>query len=386
MKIVDIIFTHVRIPLKTPVKWSGGTRFSAPAVIVQIKTDEGITGIGECVGPSIPTIKAIADQELKQFVIGQDPMKTEFLVRRMEEYARNWSHIAAYAISGIEMALLDIKGKALGVPVYELFGGKCKKEIAYAGYLFIDEPENNAKIAAEYKSQGYAEIKLKVGRNLNQDVETLEAIRDAIGWDIKIRIDANMNWSVPTAIKWIKELQRFKLQYVEQPVPDYDLDGMAAVRRAVDVPIAADEGCTSVLSAIELIKHESCDVFVVYVSEAGGVTRACQIASIADACGKWCTLGTWAETGVATAAGAHLISSSTNFPFSNDTHYMLQTGDVLTHPLIIDNGTMKLNGAPGLGVELDQEKLEAMSRNDIRESVFFDSIDDESMPLVGQIL
>ena len=122
-----------------------------------------------------------------------------------------------------------------------------------------------------------------------------------------------MIWSVPAAIKWIRGLEKFDLQYVEQPVPDFDLAGMATVRRAVGVPIAADEGCTDVRSALELIKAEACDVFVVYPSEAGGLTRARQIAALADAAGKWCAIGSWAELGVATMANAHLVASSTSF-------------------------------------------------------------------------
>jgi L-alanine-DL-glutamate epimerase-like enolase superfamily enzyme len=386
MKIIDVTSQRVRIPLVYPVKWSGGIRHSAPALILKIKTDEGIVGYGECVGPTIPTVETILEKEFKQFLIGQNPMRIEILVRRMEEFARNWTQIGAYVISGIEMALLDIKGKYLNTPVYNLLGGLCKDTVSYAGYLFIDTPSNNAKKAAEYKKQGYKCIKLKVGRNLKQDIETVEAIRDAVGWDIKLRIDANMNWSVPTAIKWIKALSKYDIQYVEQPVPDYDLDGMALVRRAVDVPIAADEGCTTVEKTLQLIKHEACDVFVVYVSEAGGLTRSLQIAAIADACGKWCSLGTWAETGVATMAGAHVIASSSNFILANDTHYMLQSDDILTQPLIISNGEMKLNDKPGYGIEVDEQKLDQFSKCDVRESVFYDSIDDESMPRIGQII
>jgi L-alanine-DL-glutamate epimerase-like enolase superfamily enzyme len=304
----------------------------------------------------------------------------------MEEFARNWLQLGAYAISGIEIALLDIKGKWLNTPVYQLLGGQCKKEVGYAGYLFIDEPEINAKRALEYKNQGYREIKLKVGRDLNQDADTLAAIRGAIGGGIKIRIDANMNWSVPTAIKWIRALQKYDIQYVEQPVPDYDLDGMAQVRRSVDVPIASDESCTSVERVLEMIKRESCDVFVVYTSEAGGLSRARTIASIADACGKWCVMGTWAETGIATMAGAHVIASTTNFDFCNDSHYMLQSDDILTQPLKIVNGSITMPEGPGLGVEIDRAKLEEFKKVDVRESVFFDNIDDERMPMIGQIL
>jgi len=386
MKITKIVGRNIRIPLVHPAKWSGGIRRAAPAYVLEVHTDEGIIGLGECVGPTIPTIATIVNEEFSQFLIGQNPLRTELLVRRMEEFSRNWNQLGAYAIAGIEMALLDIKGKWLGTPVYQLLGGQCKKEIGYAGYLFIDEPEINAKRALEYKTQGYKEIKIKVGRDLNQDADTLAAIRDAIGSDIKIRIDANMNWNVPTAIKWIKALQKYGIQYVEQPVPDYDLDGMAAVRRAVDVPIASDESCTSVERVMEMIKRDSCDVFVVYVSEAGGLSRARTIASIADACGKWCVMGTWAETGVATIAGAHVIASTTNFAYCNDSHYMLQADDIITKPLKIVNGAIALPEGPGLGVELDPQKLDEFEKYDIRESVFFDNIDDEEMPRIGQIL
>jgi L-alanine-DL-glutamate epimerase-like enolase superfamily enzyme len=386
MKITKIITHNVRIPLVYPAKWSGGIRHAAPALILEIHTDEGIIGLGECVGPTIPTLATVVNEEFAQFLIGQDPLKTELLTRRLEEFARNWLKVGYHAISGIEIALLDIKGKWLNTPVYQILGGQCKKEIGYAGYLFIDEPDINAKRALEYKIQGYKEIKLKVGRDLKEDDDTLAAIRDAIGYDIKIRIDANMHWSLPTAIKWIKTLQKYDLQYVEQPLPDYDLDGLAALRRAVDVPIATDESCSSVERVLEMIKRESCDVFVVYVSEAGGLTRARTIASIADACGKWCVMGTWAETGIATIAGAHAIASTTNFAFCNDSHYMLQSDDIITEPLKIIKGSIKLPQGPGLGVELDMQKLEEFKKCEVRESVFFDNIDDEEMPRIGQIM
>ena len=123
------------------------------------------------------------------------------------------------------MALLDLKGKALGVSVAELLGGYCREAVPVIGYLFIDEPEANADKAAAFVEAGHTELKLKVGRDLGQDYDTLAAIRDRVGSDVKIRIDANMNWSVPAAIKWIRALEQFDLQYVEQPVPDFDLAG-----------------------------------------------------------------------------------------------------------------------------------------------------------------
>ena len=371
--------------MREPLVWPGGTRFSASGLLVEIHTDEGIIGLGEAPGPTLPTIQTIIEAELTQFLVGQDPRRTEWLVHRMEEFTRNWSRIAAYAIAGIEIALLDIKGKALDVPVAELLGGFCRRQAPVVGYLFIDEPEANARKAAAFVDAGYTELKLKVGRDFGQDHDTIAAIRDEVGTGVKIRIDANMMWSVPAAIKWIRGLEHLDLQYVEQPVPDFDVQGLAQVRRSVGVPIAADEGCTDIRSALELIKADACDVFVVYPSEAGGLTRARQIAALADAAGKWCAIGSWAELGPATMANAHLVASSSNFPFASDTHYPLQEFDVLTEPVEMSNGFIEVSDAPGLGVEVDREAVNRLANIQVRESVFYDDIQGEA-PRVGQIL
>ena len=374
------------MPLREPLKWTGGIRESASGLIVELRTDEGLVGIGEAPGPTLPAIQAIIDREFAQFLVDEDPLRTEWLVHRLEEYSRNWAGVAAYAIAGVEMALLDLKGKALGVSVAELLGGYSREQVPVIGYLFIDEPEANAQKAADFVAAGHTELKLKVGRDLGQDYDSIAAIRDRVGSDVKLRIDANMNWSVPAAIKWIRALEGFDLQFVEQPVPDFDLAGLAQVRRSVSVPIAADESCTSLRSALELIKADACDVFVVYPSEAGGLTRALQIAALATAAGKWCAIGSWAELGVATTANAHLAAAAaSSFPFANDTHYPLQLHDVLTDAVEIRNGCIGVSHDPGLGVALDAASMATLSALELRESPFYDDIQGDA-PSVGQIL
>lgn len=375
----------MRVPLREPLKWTGGIRESASGLIVELHTDEGVIGIGEAPGPTLPAIQTIVEREFAQFLVGRDPLRTEWLVHRLEEYSRNWAGIAAYAIAGIEMALLDLKGKALDVPVVELLGGFTRESVPAVGYLFIDEPEANAQKAADFVAAGHTELKLKVGRDLGQDHDTVAAIRDRVGSDVKIRVDANMNWSVPAAIKWINALERYDIQFVEQPVPDFDIAGMAQVRRAVSVPIAADESCTSLRSALELIKADACDVFVVYPSEAGGLTRALQIGALAQAAGKWCVIGSWAELGIATTANAHVAAASTAFPFANDTHYPLQLNDVLLEAVQFQEGQIVLSHAPGLGVELDAASMATFAALELRESPFYDDIQGDA-PGVGQIL
>jgi L-alanine-DL-glutamate epimerase-like enolase superfamily enzyme len=377
--------TAVRVPLREPLKWTGGIRESASGLIVELHTDEGLVGLGEAPGPTLPTIQAAIDREFAQFLVDQDPLRIEWLVHRLEEYSRNWAGVAAYAIAGIELALYDLKGKALGVPVADLLGGFGRESVPVIGYLFIDEPEANAQKAADFVAAGHTELKLKVGRDLSEDYDSIAAIRDRVGYDVKLRIDANMHWSVPAAIKWIRALEQFDLQFVEQPVPDFDIAGLAQVRRSVSVPIAADEACTSLRSALELIKADACDVLVVYPSEAGGLTRALQIGALAAAAGKWCAIGSWAELGVATVANAHLAAASTNFPFANDTHYPLQLEDVLVDPVEIEDGQITVSHDPGLGVALDAASMATLAALELRESPFYDDIQGDA-PSVGQIL
>jgi len=385
LRITNVQTTAVRVPLREPLTWTGGIRESASGLIVEVHTDEGLVGVGEAPGPTLPAIQTIVEREFRQFLVGQDPLRTEWLVHRLEEYSRNWAGIAAYAIAGIEMALLDLKGKAVGVPVAELLGGFGRDAVPVIGYLFIDDPEANAHKAAAFVEAGHTELKLKVGRDLGQDYDTVAAIRDRVGSRVKLRIDANMSWSVPAAIKSIRALEKFDLQFVEQPVPDFDVAGLAQVRRAVSTPIAADEACTSLRSAIELIKADACDVFVVYPSEAGGLTRAVQIGAVAAAAGKWCAIGSWAELGVATTANAHVAAASPAFAFANDTHHPLQLEDVLVDPVEIREGQIMLSREPGLGVQLDAANMATLAALELRESPFYDDIQGEA-PSVGQIL
>jgi L-alanine-DL-glutamate epimerase-like enolase superfamily enzyme len=385
LRITSVQTTAVRVPLREPLKWTGGIRESASGLIVELHTDEGVVGVGEAPGPTLPTIETIIGLEFAQFLVGQDPLRTEWLVHRLEEYSRNWAAIAAYAIAGVEMALYDLKGKVLGAPVVELLGGFGRESVPVVGYLFIDEPEANADRAASFVASGHTELKPKVGRDLAQDYDTIAAIRDRVGYDVKLRIDANMNWSVPAAIKWIRALEKFDLQYVEQPVPDFDVAGLGQVRRAVSTPIAADEACTSLRSAIELIRADACDVLVVYPSEAGGLARALQIGAVAQAAGKWCAIGSWAELGVATTANAHVAAASTAFPFANDSHYPLQLQDVLVDQVKVEDGRIPLSHDPGLGVHLDAASMATLAALELREAPFYDDIQGDA-PSVGQIL
>ncbi|SFB45379.1 L-alanine-DL-glutamate epimerase [Cohnella sp. OV330] len=386
MKIVAVHTKAIKIPFFKGEKWSGGTRYSAPSLIVQIETDEGLIGIGESVGPTIPVIQTVVDKEFAPFLIGRDPMELESILHRLEEYCVNWKQIGNYGLAGIEMALLDLRGKILNTPVYNLLGGKVKQEVAFSGYIFIDKPEVNAEEARKFAAAGYTELKLKVGRDIDLDTKRVKAVREAVGPAMKIRIDANQNWSVPTAIKAIRKMEKYDLQMVEQPTRFDDVDGMAAVARAVDVPIIADEGCATYEDALRLIDKRACACFLVYPSEAGGILKARQIVDLANHAGIWCATGSWAETGIGTLGNVHMVASSRNFPFANDTHLKFMTGDLLREELVFNDGKITVPDRPGFGIDLDVAKLDRFGANFEREMVFYDPQDPQFQPRIGQLL
>lgn len=386
MKITAVKTKPIKIPFFKGEKWSGGTRYSAPSLIIQIETDEGLIGVGESVGPTIPVIQTVVDKEFAPFVIGRDPLELESILHRLEEYSVNWRQIGYYGLAGIEMALLDLRGKIFNTPAYNLLGGKTRHEVAFAGYIFIDAPEKNAEEARKFAEEGFTELKLKVGRDIELDTQRVKAVREAVGPAMKIRIDANQNWSVPTAIKAIRRMEKYDLQMVEQPTRYDDVDGMAAVARAVDVPIIADEGCATYEDALRLIDKRACACFLVYPSEAGGILKAKQIVDLANEAGVWCVTGSWAETGIGTLGNMHFVGSSRNFPFANDTHLKFMTGDLLREPLVFNNGKIALPDRPGFGIDLDIDKLDKYGTNFEREMVFYDPQDPSFQPRIGQIL
>jgi len=386
MKITGLKVTPTQIPLVKPSKFSGGTRLSAPGCILEIETDEGITGLGEAVGPTIPLIRTMLDEEFRPFLIGQDPMRIEFITHQLEEYAINWSEMGLYGIAGVEIALLDIVGKALNTPVVNLLGGIYTPEVRFNGYLFIADPQENARDAAAYLARGFTELKMKCGRDTDFDVARLRAVRETVGPDMKIRLDANMGWSVSTAVRAIRRFEPYGVLFVEQPTPRRDLRAMAAVSRAVDVPISADEGIATIDDALKLIEARACEVFTIYVSEAGGPRKARVIADLAATAGISCVLGTWAESGVATAAALHTIGSSRAFTFASDTHYTLQADDFISVPFDFSTGTVPVPTGPGLGIALDPAKFAQYSSGPVREMVFYDYDNPAFIPRTGVII
>ena len=245
LKITGINTRLIRIPFTEFLRASYGGRSHASYLLVTIETDEGVVGYGEHDGLFYETADAFIHSELKPLLLGEDPLQIEFLTHKMEHFFM-WNSFAPYPISAIDMALYDIKGKVLGVPVYELLGGMYRDRMEVTGLIHMHGIDEDVASAVRLKEGGYKVLKIKVGHEPARDMERLAAIRDAVGPEMPFRIDPNMAWSPRTAVRWIGRMEKYGLQWVEQPVPAWDLKGLLEVARAVDTPLSADESCMTV--------------------------------------------------------------------------------------------------------------------------------------------
>ena len=328
--------------------------------IVFVETDAGVTGLGEV--DSVfkrrgHLLRNDVDQALAPAVLGEDPFRIAHLVQKMDQVLDGVEEAKA----GIEMALWDIVGKTLKTPVYNLLGGKVRDRIPLSYSIPFGPPDQMAMFATERVRAGHKTIKVKVGsENSANDINAVKLIREAIGPDIKLRVDGNMGWpTAKHAIRMIREMERWNLELVEQPLPAHDLDGMAEVRRNIGVPLMADESVRSPRSAMDVIRHGAADIANVYVTEAGGLLNATRIFAICEAAGMPCMIGSMPEFGIGTAAQIHLGVAMTNLgPDSDACGVLYHQEDLLTRPLRIENGFSYPPDGPGLGVEVDMDILE----------------------------
>ena len=326
--------------------------------IVFVDTDAGITGIGEV--SSVfkrrgALLRHDLDMALAPAVVGEDPFRIAHLVRKMDAALDGVEEAKA----GVEMALWDIVGKSLGTPVYNLLGGKVRDRIPLSYSVPFGEPAQMAEFARERVRAGHRTIKVKVGNEAATDIAAVRLVREAIGPEVRLRVDGNMGWpNAKHAIRMIRAMEPWNLELVEQPLPAHDLDGMAEVRSAIGVPLMADESIRNPRSAMDVIRRGAADIANVYVTEAGGLLNAMRIFAMCESVGIPCMIGSMPEFGIGTAAQIHLGVAMTNIGPDCDTCGVLyHEEDLLTRPLKIENGFSYAPEGPGLGVEVNEETV-----------------------------
>lgn len=383
MKITQITTTPIRIPLTcffynptsagTKREWDGRLSRVSPKrpgpileyVIVRINTDEGLTGMGEAVadigffGQTTEAIQVAIEDYLGPQLVGKDPFDREYLMQLID-YREN-----SCAKSGIDLALHDLMGKAMGVPVSALIGGSQKKRIPVAIEIAGGSPDDMANECVKYMKQGVRAFKPKIGNDPDKDADRLRAIREAVGPGVSLRADANQGYTVKEAIRLCRlaEKHGVGLELLEQPVEAWNLQGMAAVTRAVDTLIEADESCFTIYDAMQIIRHEAADVLNIKIGKAGGLYNAKKIAAMAEAAGLQCVLGTAFGTGIERAAKLHLAASTVKMLAAVEfteiglhTSLLVQPHDRLL-ALPLKDGCLPVPDGPGFGVQLDEEAV-----------------------------
>lgn len=355
----------MRVPIHEhlAIRAKGGSHSVSPFLIVRIHTDEGLSGLGEvsCTprwsGEDQVTAAHFIDTIFGPLLIGRDPRDIEALASLIgRSLAGN-----PFTKAAIEMALWDILGKAVALPVYRLLGGPVRESIPTKWSISGVEPDRAARIAKWASEQGFRTMKVKVGIDPEQDLARVRAVREAVGPEVRLGVDANGAWRPATAVSMIRRLCEYGIYFAEQPVPPGDPEWLASVCRQVEVPVIADESVYTVQDAISLARAGAADVLSIYIGKSAGIGPARVIATIAEASGLGCTIGSNLEMGIGSAAMLHLALAS---PSITADEYpcdligpMFYTDDLLEEPVMIRGGRATASQRPGLGVDLSEEKL-----------------------------
>jgi L-alanine-DL-glutamate epimerase-like enolase superfamily enzyme len=369
MRITNLRATPVAVPLKKKKRSPSEAQKYLQSVLVEVFTDEGIVGIGESHAALGADVTKLILESVKGLILHEDPTDVEVLKKRLYA-ACNLTHLhihaANWALSGIDMALWDIVGKASRKPLHEIWGGAFRRRIEYYGAISRTNPKDIAEQAKELLDEGFKTLYLKVGFDPEEDLECIRAIREvASTYDrrIEIRVDANQAWSPGEAIRIINKMARFDLELVDQPTLMYDLEGLARVRKAVGVPIASHESSWTFYNVLNIIRYGAADVIHIDPRFDAGFMGARISAGIAEAAGLPVLTHEWAMLGVSTAAYMQLIASTPNFTLANQGGCRSLADDVIKGgPLRLREGRLDLPEGPGIGVELDPEKVERYGR------------------------
>jgi muconate cycloisomerase len=378
MKIVAVEAIPFFLPLRRKFRWASLQIDLGGFVLVRIRTDEGVTGYGEATplpdwggdhgrrgGETQQTVVSIIETALAPVLLGRDPRELTATLAAMNRVVVGHQ----YAKCAIDIALHDIWGKALGVPIYKLLGGACRPAVPIAhmvGIMPIDEAFAEAAGAVE---DGLGALQIKGGEDPDRDVELIARLHKEFAGKVTLRLDANQGYRQPkTAISVIHRLEAQGLAYAEQPV--MGLAGMAQVTRSVAVPIIADESCWTAHDALELIETRAADCISIYLAKAGGISGAREVAAIADAAGIDCDVNGSIESGIGNAANLHFALATPAvripavIPISAPAgHHPNKVGgnyyedDIVEQAFAVRDGGVLPPEGPGLGIVIDEKKL-----------------------------
>ncbi len=363
----NIYITHVEIfkvnlPYKEPFVISLGVIESATNVVIRIRTNNNMTGMGECapfvtiVGETQETVYELSKQ-IARLLIGKNPFAIEERLNEINKaIAGNYTMKSAF-----DMALYDLLAQKANLPLYKLLGGNNNREIYTDMTISIGPPEKVARDALAFKESGFPAIKVKLGTTTTDDVNRIKAIRKAVGNNYPIRIDANQGWNTITAINTLKALEPYNIEHCEEPVPKWNNKAMAKVRANSPIPIMADESVFDHHDAFKLASMDACDYFNIKFSKSGGIFNALKINAIAEAAGIKCQVGCMSESRFALTALMHFVLASKNVVhYDMDSSLMLAADPVVGGIQYQGKGKWILNDTIGIGATFEEDFLNSM--------------------------
>ena len=332
-------------------------------VLAKVQTDQGISGIGEAspidasfYGETQHSIVAIIERFISPLVNGEDPLEIERLEKSIDQKVAGNN----CAKTALDIALYDLAGKALGQPVHVLLGGQFRKKAPIGLELGITDPKQMSEKATKLLEMGAKAIKLHVGVSPETDIQAIRALHDSVGDGAAIRADANGAYTTAEAIHVLRKVETCELEYFEQPVTGANIDGLRRIKQVVDTPIAVDESVWTPEDAVEVCKREAADVINIKVTRVGGLNKAKKIAQIAEAFFLKSHVGCEVEFGVAMAAKVHLalcLVNATCASAGEFTEIAWLRDNIVRASLQVKDGYIEANDKPGLGIELDEEKV-----------------------------
>lgn len=363
LKIERVEVFGVAMPLVGEYKNAYLSKSIVKSAVVRITATGGAVGYGN-IDPTPGYSKESIEDSLKMLearlaglVMGMDPTNVHRILAKIEPAVDGYLDAKA----AIEMACVDLSARVAGMPVYTYLGGAVKDRLQFNAWIGILPPDEAAKETLQWKNQGFRSAKIKVGGNIEADRDRVKAIREAVGADFNLRIDANAGYDADTSIKLANMVAPFNLQLFEQPVPADDIAGMARVRKAanaVGVPIMADESVLDHASLIRIIRMDAADIVKVKVMKQGGFLNTRRMIATAEAAGVRCVVGHGFGLGVNTMCEVMLAATSSNVIDGLECVGPLKTrDDIVTHKLDLSTGSIALPPGPGLGVTLDDAKL-----------------------------
>jgi muconate/chloromuconate cycloisomerase len=365
LKIKSLETIPVSIPVK-PEALSFGTIDRVDYVITRLETSQ-FTGYGEAAtlqGPtwseeSRETIESTINKYLSQAVVGNNTLDCMRIMTLLDDRVKGNS----FAKAAVEMAILDAACKELNIPVYQLLGGKYRDSIPLSWTLANNDAALDAAEAKDRVQKGWKILKIKTGSlPLKKDLERVSAVRAAVGDTISVRVDANQGWNVNQTVAALRTLEDTHIDFLEQPVPKWDLEGLNEISRRTSMPIMADEAVCTVQDAVCLLQKRAVSAFSYKLTKMGGLLNAKTIERLADSYRIGGYVGCMIETSVGTAAYLQFGASVHRLSYGCELFGPLRIkSDIAKKEIQFENGTIIVPDQPGIGVEVDESKLDQLS-------------------------